>query len=123
MKLEDEDTGDIYRSDVRCQLLDGQSCRCTDYPNRQEKVPDCIKLTPENVRTHRLDPEELRLSPAGRGPRPRLVAPADLGRPADGDRRRHFGARPHRGRDRGAARGEWEDHIADWPEWEPPEEI
>ena len=31
MKLEDEDTGDIYVSDVRCQLLDGESCKCTQY--------------------------------------------------------------------------------------------
>ena len=51
MKLEDEDTGDIYVSDVRCRLLDGESCKCTDYPNRLQLVPDCIKLTPENVRT------------------------------------------------------------------------
>ena len=49
MKLEDEDTGEIYKSDVRCRLLDGRSCRCTDYPNRHDVVPDCIKLTPENV--------------------------------------------------------------------------
>ncbi|MEO6394785.1 MAG: YcgN family cysteine cluster protein, partial [Devosia sp.] len=49
MKLEDEDSGAVYTSDVRCKLLDGESCRCTDYPNRQEKVPDCIKLTPDNV--------------------------------------------------------------------------
>src|SRR6185437_9090302 len=34
IKLEDEDSG-----------------RCTDYPGRQSKVPDCIKLTPENVVT------------------------------------------------------------------------
>ena len=51
MKLEDEDTGEIYVSDVHCQLLDGESCRCSDYPNRQKKVADCIKLTPENVGT------------------------------------------------------------------------
>src|SRR5690606_23060677 len=44
LKLEDEDTGEIYTSDVRCKLLDGDTCRCTDYPNRQRKVPDCIKL-------------------------------------------------------------------------------
>ena len=51
VKLEDEDSGVIITSDVACRLLDGQSCRCSDYPNRQSKVPDCIKLTPENVVT------------------------------------------------------------------------
>ena len=99
MKLEDEDTGEIYRSDVRCRLLDGETCRCSDYPNRQAKVKDCIKLTPENVAHHRLDPQELRLPPHRRGQGPRLVAPADLGRSRDGGRRRHLGARPDGGRD------------------------
>ena len=49
LKLEDEDTGILITSDVRCQLLDGDTCGCTDYPNRQAKVPDCIKLTLQNV--------------------------------------------------------------------------
>ena len=49
MKLEDEDTGEIYNSDVRCRLLNGDTCKCSDYKNRQSKVKDCIKLTPQNV--------------------------------------------------------------------------
>jgi uncharacterized protein len=51
VKLEDEDTGDILYTDVGCTLLDGQACRCRDYANRQAKVPDCVRLTPEAVRT------------------------------------------------------------------------
>ncbi|OLP57980.1 hypothetical protein BJF93_14230 [Xaviernesmea oryzae] len=50
-KLEDWDTGEIVWTEIRCTLLDGQSCRCRDYPNRQATVPDCIQLTPEEVRT------------------------------------------------------------------------
>ena len=49
IKLEDEDTGTLITSDVRCKLLDGDACTCTDYPNRQKQVPDCVKLTPQNV--------------------------------------------------------------------------
>ncbi|MGI6245476.1 MAG: YcgN family cysteine cluster protein [Pseudochelatococcus sp.] len=49
VKLEDEDTGQIYATDVSCRLLDAGTCRCKDYANRQEKVPDCIRLTPAEV--------------------------------------------------------------------------
>ena len=50
VKLEDEDTGDTYYTDVACQLLDAGTCRCGDYLNRQAKIPDCVKLTPSAVR-------------------------------------------------------------------------
>lgn len=49
-KLEDWDTGEILWTNIRCRLLDGESCRCLDYENRQQKVPDCIGLTPASVR-------------------------------------------------------------------------
>jgi len=48
-KIEDEDTGDIYATSIGCQLLDNESCRCLDYPNRQSQVPDCIKLTRSQI--------------------------------------------------------------------------
>src|SRR3712207_4715152 len=51
VKLEDEDTAEILYTDVGCTLLDDQACRCRDYPNRQAKVPDCVRLTPEAVRS------------------------------------------------------------------------
>jgi uncharacterized cysteine cluster protein YcgN (CxxCxxCC family) len=47
--LEDEDTGEIYLTDVACKLFDGASCRCKDYANRKAHVPDCVKLTPETI--------------------------------------------------------------------------
>lgn len=49
VKLEDEDTGRIYATDVTCRLLDAGTCRCINYPRRQEIVPDCIRLTPDEV--------------------------------------------------------------------------
>lgn len=51
VKLEDEDTGMVAYTDVGCRLLDEHSCRCTDYPNRQDQVADCVRLTPEAVTT------------------------------------------------------------------------
>jgi len=48
-KLEEEDTGRLYFTDVGCRLLDDQTCRCSDYANRLGIVPDCVKLTPQTV--------------------------------------------------------------------------
>jgi uncharacterized cysteine cluster protein YcgN (CxxCxxCC family) len=49
VKLEDADTGDVHFTDVVCHLLDQQQCRCTDYPHRSIRVPDCVLLTPDNL--------------------------------------------------------------------------
>lgn len=48
-KLEDWDTGEIFFTNVACSQFDPRSCRCQDYPNRHQRVADCIPLTPENV--------------------------------------------------------------------------
>lgn len=45
-KLEDEDTGEVHFTRVSCRLLDVESCRCSDYENRFEKVPDCLLIKP-----------------------------------------------------------------------------
>ena len=49
IRLEDEVTGDIYITDVACKLFDAATCKCTDYANRSQKVPDCVTLTKDNV--------------------------------------------------------------------------
>ncbi|RVU04677.1 YcgN family cysteine cluster protein [Novosphingobium umbonatum] len=48
-KVEDEDTGDIYMTNVSCKLLDLRSGQCSDYKHRKSHVPDCIQLTRRNV--------------------------------------------------------------------------
>lgn len=49
VKLEDEDTGKIHFTHLACKLLDRRTCRCSDYAHRSARVPDCVRLTPENV--------------------------------------------------------------------------
>lgn len=50
-KLQDEEDDFVYYTSVACRLLDCHSCRCMDYPNRTEHVPDCVQLSKENVET------------------------------------------------------------------------
>lgn len=48
-KLEDEDTGDVYYTDLVCRYMDQDTCGCTVYPQRLEKVPACTVLTPDTI--------------------------------------------------------------------------
>jgi uncharacterized cysteine cluster protein YcgN (CxxCxxCC family) len=48
-KVEDADTGEIYRTNVACKLLDLDTARCRDYRHRRAFVPDCLRLTARNA--------------------------------------------------------------------------
>lgn len=48
--LEDEDEpGAYYETRIACKLFDAKQRRCTDYAHRHRRVPDCVKLTPQNA--------------------------------------------------------------------------
>lgn len=49
IKLEDDDTGDVYYTNVTCRLFDIDTCACADYALRRQLVKDCVSLTPENI--------------------------------------------------------------------------
>jgi uncharacterized cysteine cluster protein YcgN (CxxCxxCC family) len=49
VKLEDEDTGELHYTNVACEYLDMDSCRCTDYANRSAINPRCMQLSPDNL--------------------------------------------------------------------------
>jgi uncharacterized cysteine cluster protein YcgN (CxxCxxCC family) len=49
-KLEDEETGEVYPTNVACRLLDRRTGLCSDYRRRQAYVPECVRLTPAKLR-------------------------------------------------------------------------
>ena len=49
LKLEDEDTGQTYYTNITCRLFDPSSRTCTNYPLRRQLVQGCVSLTPENI--------------------------------------------------------------------------
>ncbi len=48
-KLEDEDSAEVYYTDIACKLLDIYNCRCTDYENRHINVPNCISFNYKDI--------------------------------------------------------------------------
>jgi uncharacterized protein len=48
-KLEDEETGELFPTNVACHLLDRRSGQCSDYKHRKALVPDCVHLTPQKL--------------------------------------------------------------------------
>lgn len=51
VKLEDHDTTEVSLTRLSCRLLDTSTCRCRDYANRHNEVPDCLAIDPEKVKT------------------------------------------------------------------------
>ena len=49
VKVEDEDTGEVFNTAVSCRQLDIETCRCTGYVDRLTDVPVCTQLTLENL--------------------------------------------------------------------------
>lgn len=50
-KLEDDETGELFPTNVACRLLDRRSAQCTDYKHRHAFVPECVRLTPAKLAT------------------------------------------------------------------------
>ncbi len=48
-KIEDEDTGELYATNVACRLLDRHAGMCSDYKHRHAYVAECVRLSANNV--------------------------------------------------------------------------
>lgn len=48
-KLIDEDTDELYFTNVACNQLNIKTCQCKNYQHRFELEEDCIKLTRDNL--------------------------------------------------------------------------
>lgn len=51
-KLEDQDTGEIFYTNVACRLLEIQSCRCGHYTERFQLEPGCVNLREKFAQLH-----------------------------------------------------------------------
>nr|MBL0712113.1 YcgN family cysteine cluster protein [Desulfobacterales bacterium] len=51
-KLQDRESGRVYFTMVACRLLDRHTCRCRDYRRRTEIVPECLRLSADNLHTN-----------------------------------------------------------------------
>ena len=47
-KLEDEDTGEFFFTNIVCQYFNLEEHRCTCYNQRTQLVPDCLVVTLKN---------------------------------------------------------------------------
>lgn len=57
VKLEDEETGKLYVTNVACRLLDTETCRCRDYVHRNKLVSQCLVLSVDKPELFKLLPE------------------------------------------------------------------
>jgi uncharacterized cysteine cluster protein YcgN (CxxCxxCC family) len=113
--LEDEETGELFATRVACRLFCNKTGQCSDYANRQKKIEECIRITPENV-------AEMDFLPATCGYR--LVWQGqdlpDWHHLKCGDReeihRRGFSVRGQTENEAKLSLEQLEDYLFDWPE-------
>jgi uncharacterized cysteine cluster protein YcgN (CxxCxxCC family) len=121
-KLEDADTGEIYWTEIACRLLDGDTCRCRDYPNRQKKVKDCLALTPESVRHLGWLPPTCAYRLVDEGRDLYWWHPLVSGDP-DTVHQAGISVRGRTISERGLTVADYEDHLVDWPGEDPADRI
>ena len=49
-KLMDEDSDEVYYTNVACSWLNSDTCSCKDYSNRFQSDEECLKLTRDKIK-------------------------------------------------------------------------
>lgn len=113
-KLIDDDTEEIYFTNVACNQLNIKTCQCRHYSTRFEYEPDCIKLTRQNLGTFDWLPPTCayRLKAEGK-PLPHwhpLLTGSKTAMHGERISVRHIAVRE-------SDMTEWQDHILNKPDW------
>lgn len=114
LKLEDEDTGELAFTNLACTLLDGETCRCRDYDNRRDTVPDCVSLDAASVRRLRWLPPTCAYRLVAEGSDLYWWHPLVSGDPATVIEA-GISAAGRTVPEEEATAEEWEDYVVDWP--------
>lgn len=57
IKIEDDDSGDVFTTNIACRLLDIELCRCVQYAERKKHVANCLVLDAQQKDAYRWLPE------------------------------------------------------------------
>lgn len=49
VKLQNEEDDEVYYTRIICRFFDAKTRLCKEYKNRCTLVPECLKVTPENI--------------------------------------------------------------------------
>ncbi len=93
LKIEDEDSGQLFYTNVVCEHYDNDQSRCRHYRDRSLLVPDCIKVTPEVARTQNWLPDTCAYRLLAEGKAALRLASADQRQPGQRAGSRYIGAR------------------------------
>ena len=112
-KLEDEDTGEVYHTDLACRYMDLETCRCTVYSERLKKVPACTVLTPDTVNEYHWMPKTCAYRTLAEGRPLADWHPLRSGDP-DSVHRAGVSVRGKVVSEDAVAEQDWEEHIIHW---------
>ncbi|MES9925693.1 MAG: YcgN family cysteine cluster protein [Candidatus Thiodiazotropha endolucinida] len=110
-KLEDEVTREIFNTNIVCDLLDLENCRCTHYAERSKLVPNCVTLTSEDLNDPYWLPQTCAYRLLAEGKQLPDWHPLITGDP---ESVKNAGHSIHGKVIRESAADDWEHHLVDW---------